>query len=100
MNDGEAYYDEEVCHLAYWHGVGAVSHDGEDAEESESYAHCGFSSVHAHHEIDEEEDGDGDDDEGEVEVAALALLEVQEVYDAPVYENTDNEPNQGVVETY
>jgi hypothetical protein len=90
----QAYDEEQIGHFSHGHGIGSVAHDAEDAEQSQSYAHRGLASVHAHHEIDQEEDGYGHEHESEVEIVAMTLAVVEEVDDGPVHYDADKKPNE------
>ena len=89
MDYRQADYHEEISHLTYWHRVRTITHDAEDAEESESDTHCCLSSIQPHHQIDQEEDGHRYNHKGEVEVATLALPEIEKMDYHPVHQHTD-----------
>ena len=78
------------------HGVGAVSHDGDYAEQADTNADAGLGLEifeHENHEINEEEDSHAHEHEREIEVASMALLVVEAVDDGPCDEHQDDEPN-------
>jgi len=89
--------DEEIGHLTDRHRIGAVTHDGEDAEESDTHTHRGLALhilEHEYHEEDDEEDGYGDEHEREVEVAAAALTVVQAIDDEPCEQAVDQQADE------
>ena len=83
--------DKQVGHLADRHGIGTVTHDAEDAEQSETDAHRGLAALHTHHAVDEEVDGDGHQHEREVEVTTVTLLIIETVDNDKVDDNAGEE---------
>ena len=97
IDQREGYNHKEVGHLAYRHGIRAIAHDGEDAEESDTHTHrCLALQIleHEDHEEDDEEDGYGDEHKREVEVAAAALTIVQAVDDKPCEDDVDQQTDK------
>ena len=89
--------DKEICHLADWHGIRTITHDGEDAEESDTHTHRGLALhilEHENHEEDDEEDGHRDEHERKVEVATTALTVVQTVDNQPCERDVDQQTDK------
>ena len=103
IDHGEADYGKEIGHLAHRHGVGAVAHDAEYAEQPDSYANARFALEvveHENHVEHQKEDGNADENEGEIEVTPVTLAEIKKVYDGPHNCGVECKECQHVSETY
>ena len=97
IDEREGDDDEEIGHLADGHRIRAVTHDGEDTEESDADTHGGLALQvfeYEYHEEDDEEDGHRDEHEREVEVAPATLTVIQAVDDEPGEHDVDQQADE------
>ena len=84
--------NKEISHLPDRHGIGAIPHDAEDTEKSDTYtdARLGLQVFeHENHEEHEEEDCYRREHKGEIEVSPLAFAVIESVNDEEVDTKTN-----------
>ena len=94
IHQREGDNNEEISHLAHWHSIGTIAHDGEDSEETDTHTHRGLALhilQHEDHEEDDKEDGNRYKHEREIEITPMALAEIQTVDDNPGSQHIDEQ---------